>query len=207
VTERKAQSRKTEQSQESVWPWHEWLGHTNFSFLAGASHPSDFVDTAIEYGYRCLAVTDYDGVYGVVRAHRRLAEWEKEGHAPHLKLLVGAECHLAQDHEQPLLYQDTLAFLAPTAKAYQQMCHIINGGFTAGKHHPHIHLNDLATKPCAELIALQPMRGIIRTLDYEELRTRLRYYRSVFHDRLYLVLTLTLTAAEDIWDLLTFLLS
>lgn len=184
---------------EGVWPWHEWLGHTNFSFLAGASHPSDFVDAAMEYGYRSLAVTDYDGVYGVVRAHRRMAEWEKEGLKSELQLLVGAECHLAKDHEQPLLYQDTLAFLAPTAQAYQQLCHIISGSFTAGKHHPHIHLDDLAKKPCSELIALQPMRGIIRTLDDEVLRTRLRYYQAIFHDRFYLVLTLTMTTAEDIW--------
>ena len=181
------------------WPWHEWLGHTNFSFLAGASHPSDFADAAINYGYRSLAVTDYDGVYGVVRAHRRIKEREKEGQLFDLKLLIGAECHLANDHEQPLLYQDTLALLAPTQSAYQQLCAILNGGFNSGKRHPHIHLSDFIAKPCCDLIALLPMRGIIRTMDPHALRDRLNFYQSIFRERFYLVVTLTLSAVEDVW--------
>ncbi|HUO46620.1 MAG TPA: error-prone DNA polymerase [Acidimicrobiia bacterium] len=41
--------------------------HTNFSFLDGASHPEDLVETAVELGYRALAITDHDGYYGAVR--------------------------------------------------------------------------------------------------------------------------------------------
>ncbi|MEX0700057.1 MAG: error-prone DNA polymerase, partial [Acidimicrobiia bacterium] len=41
--------------------------HTNFSFLDGASHPEALVETAIDLGYRALAVTDHDGFYGAVR--------------------------------------------------------------------------------------------------------------------------------------------
>ncbi len=41
--------------------------HTNFSFLDGASHPEALVETAVDLGYRALAVTDHDGFYGAVR--------------------------------------------------------------------------------------------------------------------------------------------
>jgi len=41
--------------------------HTNFSFLDGASPPDDLVERAVELGLTGLAVTDHDGLYGVVR--------------------------------------------------------------------------------------------------------------------------------------------
>jgi error-prone DNA polymerase len=42
---------------------------SNFSFLEGASHPDELVDEAYRLGLPALALTDRDGVYGVVRAH------------------------------------------------------------------------------------------------------------------------------------------
>ena len=41
--------------------------HTNFSFLDGASPPDDLVARAVELGLTGLAVTDHQGLYGVVR--------------------------------------------------------------------------------------------------------------------------------------------
>src|SRR5262249_2937737 len=41
--------------------------HSNFSFLDGASHPEDLVEEAYRLGLSGLAVTDHDGLYGVVR--------------------------------------------------------------------------------------------------------------------------------------------
>src|SRR4249919_1390509 len=41
--------------------------HTNFSFLDGASHPEELVEEAHRLGLSALAVTDHDGLYGVVR--------------------------------------------------------------------------------------------------------------------------------------------
>src|SRR5712691_7258671 len=41
--------------------------HTNFSFLDGASHPEELTDEAARLGLAGLAVTDPDGLYGVVR--------------------------------------------------------------------------------------------------------------------------------------------
>ena len=41
--------------------------HTNFSFLDGASAADNLVDRAVELGLTALAVTDHQGLYGVVR--------------------------------------------------------------------------------------------------------------------------------------------
>src|SRR3712207_2112143 len=45
----------------------ELHSHTNFSFLHGASPVEDMVERAAELGLSGLAVTDHDGLYGVVR--------------------------------------------------------------------------------------------------------------------------------------------
>ena len=42
---------------------------TSFSCLEGASHPSELVEEAHRLGITHLAVTDRDGVQGIVRAH------------------------------------------------------------------------------------------------------------------------------------------
>src|SRR5579862_8366656 len=41
--------------------------HSNFSFLDGASHPEELVGEAKRLGLSALALTDHDGLYGVVR--------------------------------------------------------------------------------------------------------------------------------------------
>ena len=41
--------------------------HSNFSFLDGASHPEELAAEAARLGLEALALTDHDGLYGVVR--------------------------------------------------------------------------------------------------------------------------------------------
>jgi error-prone DNA polymerase len=47
---------------------------SNFSFLEGASHPEELVEEAHRMGLRSIAITDRDGVYGMVRAHVKARE-------------------------------------------------------------------------------------------------------------------------------------
>ena len=47
---------------------------SNSSFLEGASHPEELVEEAYRLGLPGLAITDRDGVYGVVRAHVKALE-------------------------------------------------------------------------------------------------------------------------------------
>ncbi|HET9519551.1 MAG TPA: PHP domain-containing protein [Candidatus Limnocylindrales bacterium] len=48
-------------------PYAELHCHSNFSFLDGASAPDELVERAVELGLSGLAVTDHQGLYGIVR--------------------------------------------------------------------------------------------------------------------------------------------
>ena len=49
---------------------HAELGAlTNFSFLEGASHPHEIVETAQKLGHAAVGVADRNSFAGVVRAH------------------------------------------------------------------------------------------------------------------------------------------
>ncbi|MGH3386323.1 MAG: error-prone DNA polymerase, partial [Nocardioidaceae bacterium] len=50
-----------------VVPYAELHCHSNFSFLDGASHPEELVEEAERLGLHALALTDHDGLYGIVR--------------------------------------------------------------------------------------------------------------------------------------------
>ena len=47
---------------------------SNFSFLEGASHAEELVEESQRLGMRSIAITDRDGVYGMVRAHVKAKE-------------------------------------------------------------------------------------------------------------------------------------
>jgi error-prone DNA polymerase len=47
---------------------------SNFSFLEGASHAEELVEESHRLGMRSIAITDRDGVYGMVRAHVKARE-------------------------------------------------------------------------------------------------------------------------------------
>jgi error-prone DNA polymerase len=51
----------------SATPYAELHCHSTFSFLDGASHPEVLAEEAARLGLEALALTDHDGLYGVVR--------------------------------------------------------------------------------------------------------------------------------------------
>ena len=61
---------------------------SNFSFLEGASRPDELVEQAHALGIEALALTDRDGVHGMVRAHVKAKELG-------VRLIVGAEVTIA----------------------------------------------------------------------------------------------------------------
>jgi len=75
-------------------PYAELHCHSNFSFLDGASHPEELVGEAVRLGLDALAVTDHDGLYGVVR----FAEAAREVGMP---TIFGAEVTLDLPAVQP----------------------------------------------------------------------------------------------------------
>ena len=52
----------------------ELVAATNFSFLRGASHPSDIVAEAMALGYAAIGIADRNTVAGVVRAYKALRD-------------------------------------------------------------------------------------------------------------------------------------
>jgi len=63
--------------------------HSAYSFLDGASLPEELAAAALELGYRSLALTDHDGVYGSM-------EFAHAARAIGLRPIHGAELSLAQ---------------------------------------------------------------------------------------------------------------
>ncbi len=69
-------------------PYAELHAHSAFSFLDGASTPEQLVEEAARLGLRAVAITDHDGLYGVVR----FAEAARELKIP---TVFGAELSLS----------------------------------------------------------------------------------------------------------------
>ncbi len=87
--------------------------HSNHSFLEGASHPSELIERAVELGLRHLALTDRDGVYGVVRAH-------VAARPTGLHLVLGSEITVEDG--------STLLLLVRDASGWRQLCRLITRG-------------------------------------------------------------------------------
>ena len=60
---------------------------SNFSFLRGAAHPGELVETAARLGHRAIAITDRNSLAGIVRAHRAAKQ-------AGLRLVVGCRVEL-----------------------------------------------------------------------------------------------------------------
>ncbi|MFL6077530.1 MAG: PHP domain-containing protein, partial [Mycobacteriales bacterium] len=107
---------------ETGTPWWELHVHSNFSFLDGASHPEDLAVEAARLGLEGLALTDHDGLYGVVR----FAEAARE---VGLRTVFGAELSLELTQPQtgrPDPEGHHLLVLAPDAKSYRRLCRVIS---------------------------------------------------------------------------------
>jgi error-prone DNA polymerase len=86
---------------------------SNYSFLEGASFPEELVMQAAAFDLPAIAVTDRDGMYGMVRAHVAARE-------AGIKLLVGS---LVTRSDGP-----PVVLLACTARGYASVCKLISQG-------------------------------------------------------------------------------
>jgi error-prone DNA polymerase len=104
--------------------------HSYYSLLDGASSPEALVERAAALGYPALALTDHNGLYGVMRFWQAARE---RG----LKALVGAEVGLADGSH--------LTLLAETQRGYANLCRLISTGQLAGqKGQPRLTVETLA---------------------------------------------------------------
>jgi error-prone DNA polymerase len=89
----------------------ELVCRSNFSFLRGASHPEELIATAARLGLPALAMTDVDGLYGLVKAHLAAKE-----HG--IKLLIGTELMLT-DGPPVVIY-------AMNPEGYANVCRLVS---------------------------------------------------------------------------------
>ncbi|MBC7803113.1 MAG: error-prone DNA polymerase, partial [Candidatus Parcubacteria bacterium] len=82
---------------------------SNFSFLRGASHAQELVESAVELGYAALAITDECSLAGIVRAHVAAKD--------RIKLIVGGEFRFDDGLK--------LVLLAPDRRAYGALSSLI----------------------------------------------------------------------------------
>lgn len=177
---------------DQAWPWHEWICHSNFSFLIGASHPEDYVNDARMHGYAGLAITDYDGVYGSARAYHA-----QKSDSANLKLFYGSEFHLAADHDQPVVLRDTLVLLCLNHRGYRQICRLATEAHKTSKREPVLSLDTLLSFDTRDLICLQPMRGLIRQENFDGQRYEI--LKDGFGPNFHLIISRHLNPVEDRW--------
>ncbi len=137
---------------------HEWLIKTNFSFLMGASHPRKLLETALALGYQSLCINDMDGLYGVARAYNDL-QYIKNKTGRSLKLNYGMELHIRQDHDQPVLKQQTLVLNALSWEGYKNICKLASLAHQETKDQAWLSVQDLTQCSLKDVFAIVPMRG------------------------------------------------
>ncbi|MGI9626281.1 MAG: PHP domain-containing protein, partial [Longimicrobiales bacterium] len=117
--------------------------HSGYSFLDGASHPEELVLTAKELGYKALALTDHNGLYGSMEfAHMALAEG--------IRPITGAEVSVRLEKEPPPEDGDPInqsfhmTLLAETPKGYANLCRLISEShLESPRLNPSLHLDSL----------------------------------------------------------------
>ena len=109
-------------------PYAELHCHSNFSFLDGASHPEELVEEAARLGLAALALTDHDGMYGVVR-------FAEAARAVGVRTVFGAELTLGLT-AAPVGEADPpgthLVVLARDPEGYARLCRAISTAQLAG---------------------------------------------------------------------------
>jgi error-prone DNA polymerase len=91
---------------------------SNFSFLAGASHPQELVARAAELGYRAIAITDECSMAGVVRALEEAQRCAERGQP--VQFIPGSSFRLENGSRLVLLPEDHAG--------YTQICTLITRG-------------------------------------------------------------------------------
>lgn len=127
---------------ESAGPtiaYAELHAHSAYSFLDGASNPQDLVAEAARLGLRAIALTDHNGLYGVVRFAEAAAELD-------IATVFGAELSLGQvsrtdDPDPPGPH---LLVLARGPEGYRRLSRQIAAAHLAGeKGRPRFDLDTL----------------------------------------------------------------
>jgi error-prone DNA polymerase len=140
---------------ESV-PYAELHCHSNFSFLDGASHPEELVEQARRLGLSALALTDHDGMYGVVRFAEAAAEVG-------LPTVFGTELSLGLPGPQNGVADPAgshLLLLARGPEGYRALCRTVSVAQMRGKEkgRPVYDLDEVVAETAGKVLVLTGCR-------------------------------------------------
>lgn len=146
---------------------------TNFSFLRGASHPEELVEQAAAYGYTEIAITDWNTVAGVVRAHA-------VAKTKNIRLIPGCYLHLL---DGPGL----LAYPTDTG-AWSRLTNLLTtGNLRAEKGECHLYKADVYRHAEGIKFIVLPPAALNELFDFDaSFEIALQEYRDVFGDNLYI---------------------
>ncbi|WP_250885885.1 error-prone DNA polymerase [Shewanella jiangmenensis] len=172
---------------------------SNYSFLRGASHPHELVESAAGLGYQAIAITDECSVAGVVKAH-------VAAKAAGIKLIVGSEFQLEEG---------TFVLLAQSRAGYGALCELISRcRRRAPKGEYRCILDDLLTPISDCLLLWRPSRlqnpaGDIADAErcWLDTQTQLAARLKPWHGRCYLLAEQHLEAGCSLWQRYLMLLS
>ena len=99
--------------------------HTCYSLLDGASQPAELAARAAELGYRALAVTDHDGLYGAMAFAQACA-------AVGIRPIVGVELTLRHGLLDVASGPVHLTLLAESGRGYANLCRLVTAAHRAG---------------------------------------------------------------------------
>ena len=166
---------------------------SNYSFLEGASHPEELVEACRHVGLSSLALTDRNGVYGIVRAHVRARELD-------VHLVVGSQVSLQDGSEILLLVQDR--------EGYAHLCRLLTAGHLRGakgncrvsweevcRHSPGLIALWIGGAGQAETAGGKNAPGPVASTPFPE------PLRAAFEDRLYVVLARHRRAEETLKEI------
>ncbi|MFG2000743.1 error-prone DNA polymerase [Spirillospora sp. NPDC048911] len=109
-------------------PWAELHCHSSFSFLDGASEPAALAEEAARLGVEVMAITDHDGMYGVVQFAQAANELG-------VRTIFGAELSLglpAPQTGEPDPVGEHLLVLARDPVGYGRLCSAITAAQLEG---------------------------------------------------------------------------
>ncbi len=158
-------------------PYAELAAATNFSFLTGASHPADMVETAIALGQNGIGIADRNSVAGVVQAWRALKDVRNEGRGAGFKLLSGARLVFADDTPDIIAYPTT-------RRGWGRLTRLLSlGNLRAEKGGCILHFEDLIDY-CEDqaLIILPALRGFVASCEAPFFsRTKPQSHEEILH--------------------------
>jgi len=143
---------------------------SNFTFLRGASHPEELVETAVALGYEALAITDECSMSGIVRAHTAAKEHGLK------KLIFGSELLLRSGRK--------LVALAQNREGYAALCELITNARRAADKGSYA-LNRIAFEEGLPGCVVLWVPDASLSLDVED-----HWIRETFRDRLWIAVEL-----------------